>query len=439
MFKIKRFFLLLFLCVVISGCQTAPYTGRSQFIITSEEQETALGDEAWKQVKETTKPSTNPKYTEPVARVGKNLSKAVDEKSYDWQFMVVDSEEMNAFCLPGGKVVVYTGLFQFISNDAELASVMGHEIGHAIARHGGERITQQYMKELGGSALGVALSSAEVSPDWVSVYGVAADLGMILPYSREHEYEGDYIGIMLMAEAGYDPEAAVSFFRKFSTIQNYGAVEEFFATHPMGEKRVEELKKILEEARQVYALANPKRGLGVIYASNAENGTTSSSNSDNKPSSEGQPSLKTSVTRSRSEIFNMVASKNINSDSNPQDITEIFLPDDNSIYIFFNTKNVNAADTITAKWQYMSENKWVNITVVDLEPPDNTSQAHFFMKRKETNLWPVGEYRVEIFVKGVPKATKYFTVESSGDNKEKAVQKRHSNNEVITSENDFEL
>lgn len=252
----------LFLFLILTGCVSAPYTNRSQFIMTSEEDEKSLGEKAWKQVKDESKTSTDPQYTEPVKRVGFNLSKAVNNKNYDWQFMVVESEEMNAFCLPGGKVVVFTGLFQFLSNDAELAAVMGHEIGHAIARHGGERITQQYMKELGGAALGAVLSASEISPSWVSVYGATTDLALILPYSRTQEYEGDYIGMLLMAKAGYNPNAAISFWQKFTKLQSYGPVEEFLATHPMGQKRLDELKILLPEAQKVYSLNNAKLGLG---------------------------------------------------------------------------------------------------------------------------------------------------------------------------------
>lgn len=260
--KLNFSLLFLFLFLILSGCVNAPYTDRSQFIMTSEEEEKSLGEKAWKEVKATAKPSTDPKYTEPVMRVGRNLAKAVNDKNYDWQFMVVESEDMNAFCLPGGKVVVYTGLFQFLSNDAELASVMGHEIGHAIARHGGERITQQYMQQLGGSALGAVLSESGASQAWASVYGATTNLALILPYSRTQEYEGDYIGILLMAKAGYDPNAAITFWQKFTKINNYGPVQEFFATHPMGQKRIDEIKAILPEARKIYSMANPKYEFG---------------------------------------------------------------------------------------------------------------------------------------------------------------------------------
>lgn len=254
--------LFLFCFVILSACVNAPYTSRSQFIITSEEDEKKLGEDAWQQLKEESKISTDLQYTEPVLRVGKKLEIAVNEKTYDWQFMVIESEEMNAFCLPGGKVVVYTRLFQFLDNDAELATVMGHEIGHAIARHGGERITQLYMQQLGGAAASVVLSSAQVSSDWMTVYGAATNLGLILPYSRTQEYEGDYIGLLLMAKAGYDPKAALTFWQKFAQINDYGPLKEFLATHPMGQKRIEELKALLPEAQEIYSLANPKLELG---------------------------------------------------------------------------------------------------------------------------------------------------------------------------------
>jgi metalloendopeptidase OMA1, mitochondrial len=206
--------------------------------------------------------SDNIEYNAAIQRVGKNIAKAVNDKSWKWEFKVIDSSEANAFCLSGGKIAVYTGMFKYISNDAELAAILGHEVGHAIARHFGERLTQLYTQKLGGDMLSVGLALANLPNNWGTVYGMASNLGFILPYNREHEYEADYIGIMLMVKAGYNPKAAIQFWKKFSKLSNYGSLKEFFITHPMGNKRVKELKLLLPEALKMYNQNSDKLNLG---------------------------------------------------------------------------------------------------------------------------------------------------------------------------------
>ena len=170
---------------------------------------------------------------------------------------VLESDTVNAFCLPGGKVAVYTAMMKQFSNEAELACVVAHEVGHAIARHGGERTSWSYLQALG--TLGISTLGNDTMQ---TIYGIGAEYGVMLPYSRMHENEADLIGLYLMAKAGYDPKAAVDFWKKFNT-GNSSKLDEMLSTHPCDATRVENLSKHLEEAEALYAKAADKRGLGV--------------------------------------------------------------------------------------------------------------------------------------------------------------------------------
>jgi len=259
-FDIRCLFFFLLFC--LSGCTSAPYTNRSQLMLTSEKTEMQMGEETFKEIKDKGKISKDDKKNSAVKRVGKNIAKATGKQDYNWEFIVLESKDVNAFCLPGGKVVVYTGLFSYIHNDGDLATVLGHEIGHALARHAGEQLSHTYIESAGGYILSAVLSIVGAPPGVGSIYGVATRFGIDLPYSRTQEYEADHIGIIVMAKAGYDPKTAIIFWKEFSKEQNYGPVKEFFATHPMGEKRLEELKKLLPEAEKIYAAVPLKFGTG---------------------------------------------------------------------------------------------------------------------------------------------------------------------------------
>lgn len=244
----------------LCSCQSAPVTGRSQFIVTSEEGERKDGAEAWATLLTKEKAASDPAFDEAVQRVGRNVAMVVDKPDFQWEFRVFESNEANAFCLPGGKVAVYTGLKKYASNDAELACVMGHEIGHAVARHSGERAAQDYVKSVGSTVLSLALNDYGISS---AAFDAAAGAGM-LHYSRTQEYEADYLGMIYMAKAGYDPKAALDFWRKFGAGEGAGAgrLGQYLSSHPMGEKRLAELGSRLPEAEAAYQAAPLKSGFG---------------------------------------------------------------------------------------------------------------------------------------------------------------------------------
>ena len=251
----------------MTSCRTAtePITGRKQIFLTAPGQETRMGLQAWRDILEDEKPTPDKAKAEAVRRVGNNLKKVVSRPEYEWEFRTFAAKEPNAFCLPGGKVGVYDALFKYVDNDAELAAVVGHEIGHAVARHGGERMTQAILQNLGALGLSAALKdeSAKTRARWMAAYTGITTVGVILPYSRTHEYAADELGMIYMARAGYKPSAAVSFWEKFGKLG--GAQLEFLSTHPLSEKRLTHLREILPCAMIEYETAPVQRGLSEAY------------------------------------------------------------------------------------------------------------------------------------------------------------------------------
>jgi predicted Zn-dependent protease len=242
------------LCWVLIACQTVPLTGRSQLILVSQEEELALGLQSYQKVLKESKLSQDPKINEMVRDVGMKLAQVADRPDYKWEFTVIeDDKAMNAFCLPGGKVAVYTGILPITRDEAGMAVVLSHEIGHAIARHGAERISTQELAKVGELGLIVALGGKD--PQTVraidSAYGIGAGVGIILPFSRKHESEADHIGLILMAKAGYDPQTAVDFWqRMLEAKQDKKAPPEFLSTHPSDERRIQQIKQWLPEVSQ---------------------------------------------------------------------------------------------------------------------------------------------------------------------------------------------
>jgi predicted Zn-dependent protease len=251
----------------LAGCATVSETGRSQLLMTSVQQEADMGLQAWQEVIKTEKPCQDQAKVAAVDRVGRALSAVITESGFEWEFRTFESEQANAFCLPGGKVAVYSGLFQYLASDAELAAVVGHEIAHAVARHGGERISQAMLMEIGKQGISVALGSRAPAAQarYMTAYAGLAQYGVLLPYSRKHEYEADNLGLRYMARAGYDPQAAVDFWQKFGAESPGGAIGEFMSTHPSGPHRIAQLQQLLPEARAQYGRAPTPLGRGQVY------------------------------------------------------------------------------------------------------------------------------------------------------------------------------
>lgn len=249
---------LLFLAVAtIFGCTTVPGTGRTQLMLVSEQEEIVLGNQAYQQAlaQDKVKISKDSQINAMVNRIGSRIAAVAGKPDYKWQFTVIqDDKTANAFALPGGKVAVYTGILPYTKNEAGLAFVMAHEVAHAIARHGGERMSQQLLVQLGQQGLQVAI--ANKSPQAVQAintgYGLASTVGVILPFSRKQEYEADELGIVLMAKAGYDPSEGPAFFERMMSDSNKQSPPAFLSTHPADQDRIRKLKELVPQARRYY-------------------------------------------------------------------------------------------------------------------------------------------------------------------------------------------
>jgi len=238
------------------GCNTVPVTGRQQLSLISASDEMQLGLTSFEEMKKQTPISKDASANALVKKVGERIASVAnkDMPNAKWEFVVFDSTEANAFCLPGGKVGVYTGILPITKDETGLATVLGHEIAHATARHGGERMSEAMVMQGAGNLLGAGLSKAD--PTWQAVastaYGLGTQVGRELPHSREQESEADRIGLTYMARAGYDPEQAVKFWQRFkdySAQRGGDSTPTFLRTHPTDDLRIEQIKKWLPEAK----------------------------------------------------------------------------------------------------------------------------------------------------------------------------------------------
>lgn len=239
--------------VCVAACATVPFTQRSQLLLTSEAQEVALGVEAYRHVLQEEKVVTDPRLTAPVREVGRRIAAVANRPDYAWEFNVIDAPTVaNAAVLPGGKVLVYSGLFPVARDTAGLAAVMGHEVAHAIARHGGERMSQGMVLEMVGSGLAVAFQSASPAKQQaiLAAFGVGSQVGVVLPFGRNQESEADRIGMTLMAKAGYDPVAALELWERFEAQSSGAGGPEWLSTHPSYGTRQANIRKWIPEARQ---------------------------------------------------------------------------------------------------------------------------------------------------------------------------------------------
>lgn len=233
------------LSIAVAACTNAPVTGRRQLILLPEAQAEQMGVEAYRQIKSEKGVSTDPRYTGPVNEIGRRIADVSGQSGLPWEFTVFQDDEPNAFALPGGKVGVNTGLFKVAKTDAQLAAVMAHEVGHAIAKHSAERVSRQALVQFGQQALGAQF------PAMTDLFAQAATLGLILPFTRDQEAEADQIGLMLMARAGYDPRAAVELWRNFEAAGG-SRPPEFLSTHPAPGSRIRNLQAAMPKALAEY-------------------------------------------------------------------------------------------------------------------------------------------------------------------------------------------
>ena len=251
--------------LIVAACATVPLTGRKQLSLVSESEMIALSLTEYGKFISTNKVSTDKNKTAMVKRVGERISKAVEAymasvgqtknlDGYKWEFNLIEDASVNAWCMSGGKVVVYTGLLPLAQSEAALATVVGHEIAHAVARHGSERMSDQMLIQFGGAALSSALSQKPEQTRQLAMvaFGVGSQVGVVLPFSRQHEYEADYMGLIFMAMAGYDPNESITFWERMAK-QGGKKPPEFLSTHPVDENRIAKIKEKMPEAMKYYS------------------------------------------------------------------------------------------------------------------------------------------------------------------------------------------
>ena len=242
--------------LVLGACATVPVTGRRSFNIVSEDQELALGSSAYREVVTASKASTDTAAAAMVRRVGERIARVSDRPDYPWEYVLIDDpKNQNAFCLPGGKVAVYTGILPITKTETGLAVVLGHEIAHAIAKHGAERMSQGLLIQLGGQTLEMALNKkpAETRQLALQAFGLGTTVGAVLPFGRSQESEADRMGLLYMAKAGYDPHEALAFWERMASAATGKSPPQFLSTHPSHETRIRDLKKWLPDAEKIYS------------------------------------------------------------------------------------------------------------------------------------------------------------------------------------------
>ena len=257
--------LLFGLLLFVSACEQVAITGRKQLNLVPDSEMNTMSFKEYGDFISKHKLSSNAAQTQMVKNAGKRIQKAVEKycaennmsarlSGYQWEFNLIEDPNVNAFCMPGGKVVVYTGLIPVAQNEEGLAVVLGHEIAHAIARHGNERMSQAMLAELGAKGLSEALanSSEQTKNIFMKSYNIGAEYGVLLPYSRIHETEADHLGLIFMAMAGYNPNAALDFWQRMAAGSKGKQPIELLSTHPADQTRIGNLKKFMPEAMSYY-------------------------------------------------------------------------------------------------------------------------------------------------------------------------------------------
>lgn len=265
--NIFQFSVSVLILLAVIGCARNAITGRSQLKLLPEDQLQNMAVQEYRQFLSQSRvvaPRVS-KDAEMVARVGNRIANAITQfytekglgkelAGYQWEYNLVENQQVNAWCMPGGKIVVYTGLLPVTRNEAALAVVMGHEIAHALAKHGNERMSQGLLQQFGGIALSVALSSkpAETRNLFLNAYGIGSQVGVMLPHSRKQELEADRFGLMYAALAGYNIREAIPLWERMAAMNGGGQTNDFFSTHPAEATRIAELNKIMEETLEKY-------------------------------------------------------------------------------------------------------------------------------------------------------------------------------------------
>lgn len=261
-----KYFVSIFIAsaLLLTSCGSVPVTGRKQLSLVSDQEVLTLSLQQYDEFIKSAPISTDKKNTALVQKVGRNIATAVETylknngyaeqlSSYAWEFNLVKSNDVNAFCMPGGKIVVYEGILPVTQDETGLAVVVGHEVAHAVAKHANERMSQQMMTQYGTAAIGTALggASAGVQQAAAAAIGLGSQYGILLPYSRKQELEADKLGLIFMAMAGYDPSYAANFWMRMSQ-SGGGGTPEFMSTHPSDETRINKIQESLNEALKYY-------------------------------------------------------------------------------------------------------------------------------------------------------------------------------------------
>ncbi len=248
--NIKQLTLPIFAILLLAACSgKTPYTNRSQMIFVSSSEEMALGEKSYKEALSEAKVINNTKDAQRVKNIGQKIAQVAARPDFKWEFNLVEDNQANAFCLPGGKVVVYTGILKYAKNDDQLATVISHEIAHALARHGAERMSQGMIQQGVGMVGNVVLGATapQYQNAFNQVYGLGSNLGVMLPYGRMQESEADEIGIHLMYKAGYNINEAVNFWQNMS--EGKSGNSDFFSTHPSSNTRVKDIQKVIAKIK----------------------------------------------------------------------------------------------------------------------------------------------------------------------------------------------
>ncbi len=250
--------------LLLTSCGSVPITGRKQLNLVSDSEVLQASLQEYASFMQTAKVSGQKTQSAMVTRVGQRIAAATEAylrangyeseiQNFQWEFNLVKSDEINAWCMPGGKIVVYEGIMNLVSSDDELAVVVGHEVAHAVAKHSNERMSQQVLAQYGASAVSIFTSGKSAATQQIAqqVYGLGAQYGVMQPFSRKHESEADKMGLVLMTIAGYNPDVAVTFWQKMEASSST-SVPEFLSSHPSHETRIADIKKWLPEVKKQY-------------------------------------------------------------------------------------------------------------------------------------------------------------------------------------------